>query len=77
MNPSGEGEQMEIKLPEETVSEAVSEGAEGAEGASSDELSLYEPSPEAGGEEEGPSPDLDDSEPDSTESYYDTEVPRE
>ncbi|KAF3027785.1 RNA helicase [Penicillium rubens] len=73
MNPSGEGEQMEIKLPEE----AVSEGAEGAEGASSDELSLYEPSSEAGGEKEGPSPDLDDSEPDSTESYYDTEVPRE
>jgi ATP-dependent RNA helicase SUPV3L1/SUV3 len=74
MKPSGEGGEMEINLPEEVASEV----AETAEGESSDaELSLFESSPDAEGEEEGSSPDLDDSESGPTESYYDTEVPRE
>ncbi|KAI3128471.1 hypothetical protein CBS147325_9869 [Penicillium roqueforti] len=85
MKPSGEGEQIEINLPEEGASEAA-EAAEVAEGESSDaELSLFESSPEEEGEEEGKeegkeessSPDFDDSEPELTESYYDTEVPKE
>ena len=74
MQPSGEGEQMEINLSEE----AASEVGEAAEGESSDaDLSLYESSPDAEGEQEGASPDLEDSESDSKESYYDTEVPKE
>ncbi|KAJ5177562.1 uncharacterized protein N7500_000261 [Penicillium coprophilum] len=68
---SGEGGEMEVNLPEEVASEV----AKAADGESSDaELSLFEPSPNAEGEEESSSPDL---ESDTTESYYDTEVPRE
>ncbi|KXG53979.1 uncharacterized protein PGRI_010290 [Penicillium griseofulvum] len=74
MKPSGEGGEMEINLPEEVASEV----AETAEGESTDaELSLFESSPDTEGEEQGSSPDLEDSESDPTESYYDTEVPRE